>query len=262
MTCPESEINALHKLMRRFYRYLEQQGLARDFTSSLTVPKPKHETESEKKIVVWEDEEIERIFNGFSNVRGDFRIRFLIVLAYHTGCRISELLGLKYDDFSPEGLVVRRQLVRVPVFAQGKKTTYSPQITRLKSVRSYRTIPLNDDVLKELEIHKAWQKEDMHRNKYQTDYLFTTNSGAFYEKANIRRAATRYYKSVGVPAYGFHVYRHTFGTNLCRAGVPIQITSALMGHSDINVTARYYVQVSPAEKLDAVKRLERDKNSR
>ena len=51
---------------------------------------------------------------------------------------------------------------------------------------------------------------------------------------------------------GFHTYRHTFGTNLCRKGVAIQIASSLLDHADINVTAKYYVDVSQDEKQQAV----------
>ena len=33
-----------------------------------------------------------------------------------------------------------------------------------------------------------------------------------------------------------HMLRHSFGTNLCRAKVPIEIVSRLMGHASVKVT--------------------------
>jgi integrase/recombinase XerD len=46
---------------------------------------------------------------------------------------------------------------------------------------------------------------------------------------------------MGVPVTEFtpHRLRHSFGTNLCAAGVPIQVVSKLMGHSSLAITQRY-----------------------
>ncbi len=64
--------------------------------------------------------------------------------------------------------------------------------------------------------------------------------------------ATGIIKKIGVPQRGFHTYRHTFGTMLCNRGVPIQTASVLLGHADIKITARYYINVSLDEKAKAV----------
>ena len=59
----------------------------------------------------------------------------------------------------------------------------------------------------------------------------------------------------GVEEKNIHAYRHTFGTNLCRQGVPIQTASKLLGHDDISTTAKYYVNVSDEEKARAIEKL-------
>jgi site-specific recombinase XerD len=46
-------------------------------------------------------------------------------------------------------------------------------------------------------------------------------------------------ESTGGPEFHPHRLRHSFGTNLLRAGVPIDIVSDLMGHTNINMTMRY-----------------------
>ena len=38
--------------------------------------------------------------------------------------------------------------------------------------------------------------------------------------------------------------RHTYCTNLEKAGVPINIASRLMGHSDISITSKIYTHAS------------------
>ena len=112
LDCPASALVNVNKLMRRFYKYLEREGLARNATSSLVLPSPEKK-QKEKNIVVWTDEEAKKILGGFDKAQSGFRLRFLIVAAYYTGCRISELLGLKYEDFDLENntLSIRRQIV-------------------------------------------------------------------------------------------------------------------------------------------------------
>lgn len=63
------------------------------------------------------------------------------------------------------------------------------------------------------------------------------------------------YKKIGVPDHTFHSFRHTFATNLCRAGVPLEQCSKLLGHSSPTVTAKYYVNVSLDDKFSAVEKI-------
>jgi site-specific recombinase XerD len=52
-----------------------------------------------------------------------------------------------------------------------------------------------------------------------------------------------------------HTYRHTYASNLCRFGVPIQTASALLGHDSIETTARFYVNVAEESKKEAALKL-------
>ena len=77
----------------------------------------------------------------------------------------------------------------------------------------------------------------------------------FYDKRNVRRALKRYYEEIGIENKSVHTYRATFATNLCRAGVDIEVASKMLGHADINTTAKYYVGITQDRKQDAAKRL-------
>lgn len=254
LDCSGNVIATINKVMSRFYKYLVTEGYAtHNITAALTLKKGKEKTSED--IVIWNEEELNTILHSFDKAQNGFRLRFLIVLGTFTGCRISELLGLKYSDISDIGLRVSRQVVNTPTFERGKKTTHALEIGELKSASSYRTIPLNSIVLEELKKHQLWHKKEMLKNGYRTEYIFTTDSGGFYDKRNINTACNRYYKKIGIEAKGFHTYRHTFGTMLCNRGVPIQTASVLLGHSDINITAKYYINVSLDEKAKAVNAL-------
>ena len=90
---------------------------------------------------------------------------------------------------------------------------------------------------------------------YKTNYLFTTTTGTLFYQRNIRRAIVRACERKKINYHKFHALRHTFGTNLSRAGVPIEDTSKLMGHADISTTSKYYIAVSAQKKLDAVEKI-------
>lgn len=50
--------------------------------------------------------------------------------------------------------------------------------------------------------------------------------------------------------------RHTYGTDCQRAGVPLNVTKYLMGHSDVKVTANIYIDTTPDVVYDAAKALD------
>jgi len=251
----ESSIGKVHKLMRKFYAYIEVENYGRDVTGSLRVPKDNSYKDEETSIVVWTEQELKTILARFNDSQRGFRLRFFIVLAIFTGCRFGELLGLKYEDFDEEGVHIKRQLQEEYTYNREGKDENRPKIAPPKSKSSVRTIPLNEYVAAELELHRSWHEKEQQARRYKTDFVFTTNSGEFYDKKNVSRALARYYDRIGVEEKSVHIYRHTFGTNLCRMGVDIQTASKLLGHSDINTTAKYYVGISQEQKQLAVNKL-------
>ncbi|WP_173452866.1 tyrosine-type recombinase/integrase [Eubacterium pyruvativorans] len=85
--------------------------------------------------------------------------------------------------------------------------------------------------------------------------IFLTRYGNPYDKRSLQGTFNRYYRKIGVPCRGFHTYRHTFATELVEAGAPIEVVSKLLGHSNINVTAKYYVSISEQTKAQAIHNL-------
>lgn len=256
--CPTSAIKSINKTMSRFYKYLVQNNFVPfNFTASLTIPKVKKEEES--IITTWSNEELCAILNSFDKAQNGFRLRFLLVLATYTGMRISELLGVKYTDIKKTqdgySISVCRQVQTITHYeADGSRRT-EIESGSLKSASSYRTIPLNHIVIDELEIHRRWHKKEQMRKGYRTDFIFTTDTGSLIDSHNAKTACNRYYKRIGIDPKGFHTYRHTFGTRLYKNGVPLKTASDLLGHSDISITAKYYIGTGEEEKRKAIETL-------
>lgn len=53
----------------------------------------------------------------------------------------------------------------------------------------------------------------------------------------------------------FHALRHTFGSNLAKAGVPPKMAQELMRHSDVNLTLKRYSHVGLHDLAGAVEQL-------
>ena len=245
---PQSSIKQVINLLKRFYAYCEKEEITRDVTGSLKIPGKK--TVKDEPVKVWTDKEIETIMNGFQCADPRFRLRFLVILAYRSGARIGELLGLKYSDIDTEKKIIhiRRQIIYIK---EGNRQMV-PTLAPLKSACSRRDIPVDDIVLDALQEHRIWHAIDMIENDYQTDYIFTTDTGGHYYRKNITRALGRYYERLNIPYKPFHAYRHTYATVLARRGAAIQTVAALLGHSSVEVTAKYYIGIENDDKKAAI----------
>jgi integrase len=251
-----STIRSLNNILRKIYKYIDQEGYGKDVTLNLIIPASKRiDKQTGKKILVWKEKELSAIAAGLEN----YRYRLFILLAIHTGCRLGELLAITYADISytKQKLSITKQVIleaeRKDDKKLGMKLSVSPI---LKSESSYRVLPLTDEMIFEIKQHKAWQEKEMQKNGYRTEMLFTTNTGGLIDRPNLNRALKRYYMQQGVPNHNVHTYRRTFATMLAQAGVPIQVLSALLGHESIEVTAKYYVDISDDEKLNAVEKIQ------
>ena len=186
---------------------------------------------------MWEPDEIQTILTSSDG----HRLRFMMFLMNYTGLRISECLGLKYSDIRSGFVCVDRQY-------------YQGEIVPPKH-NSCRKIPVHPELEKALQIHKERFEAEGRRNKYKTDFVFTSDSGKLLEYGNTRRSLNRYYADINVPQKSPHTYRATFCTELCRAGVPLEVASKLMGHKSIEVTAKHYALVKQDVQIAAINRL-------
>lgn len=235
------------KLLRLFYKYLEGQRLTADITRGVFAPTVKRKRNNQE-VEVFNAAELSAFLD---NTPEDHRLRLLIVLAINTGARIAELLALTYDDIKEDRIIINKSLIELePVKGSGDKTRLVVDDTKTPS--SVRSVPISEAVYEEAVEHRKWHRREMLRNNYRSNYVFTTSSGKLYYKSTLRKSFKRLCALVGVEPRGFHTFRHTFGSQLAANGVPIQTVSKLMGHTDITVTAQYYINISDSEKIAAI----------
>ncbi len=232
----KQNLKSINKWMSAFYKWLTLNKVSGNVLSAVTMPE-KYDNRKKDEIIVWEPNEIHTILTS----SGRHRLRFMMFLMNYCGLRISECLGLKYSDIRSGFVHVDRQY-------------YQGDIVPPKH-DSYRKIPIHPELEKAMLIHKERFESEARRNKYKTEFVFTSDSGELLEYGNVRRSLNRYYDRIGVPGKSPHTYRATFCTELCRASVSLEVASKLMGHKSIEVTAKHYALVKQDVQIEAINKL-------
>jgi integrase len=171
--------------------------------------------------------------------------RVMYLTAAMTGLRQGELLALRWMDidWNAKRVRVRRNVVR-------------GELGTPKSKRSTRSVPLADRVAGELHrlyVASAYQADD--------DLVFAhPQTGKPMERSNLLKRYKRALKRAKVGPVRFHDLRHTFGTRMAAAGVPMRTLQEWMGHRDFKTTliyADYAPGAHEAELVDAAFGVER-----
>lgn len=220
------------------------------------VDKPKKE---KKEFIPWTTEQT----NHFLNSVKESRLFPLYMVAWGTGLRRSEILGLKWDDidFKKGTLTVRRSLVRI----KGGYKFGEP-----KTKKSKRTLPLPDQVTQELKNWKSKQaKEKMAWNAIHKDVeadqrpeynamslVFCNELGDAINPEFISRQFKRDLKKANLPEIRFHDLRHGHATMLLELGEDIKVISDRLGHSTIILTADTYSHVREKMQREASNKLD------
>ncbi|HEY4277464.1 MAG TPA: site-specific integrase [Conexibacter sp.] len=151
--------------------------------------------------------------------------RPMFMAAVMTGMRKGELVALRWRDvdFHAARICVRRN------YSCGEFGTP-------KTRRSTRSIPMTAELAHALLALRAisrWCRPD--------DLVFAhPEHGGVIPKANIARRFRAALKAGGVDeSHRFHDLRHTFGTHMAAAAVPMRTLQEWMGHRDLTTTQRY-----------------------
>ena len=151
--------------------------------------------------------EVERLLCA----NGKLRDRCLLMTAYATGVRVSELVRLKVSDIDSERMMVKVEQ------GKGRKDRYTILSQRLLA-----------------ELRSYWKE---HRSPI---YLFPNGKGGplsidYAQRIyNWAKQKAQIHKGKGI-----HTLRHCFATHLLEAGVDLVTIKTLLGHNSLQSTQRY-----------------------
>lgn len=156
------------------------------------------------------------------------RDRTMILLALHSGLRLSELTHLEWDDID---LRTGQLDVRA---GKGAKD---------------RLLWISAEVVEGLSEWRKRQTEEWGPYKL----VFPTRTGNHQDGSGVRKMIARYTKRAGINKHvTTHTLRHTFATDLLRDSSNIRIVQRALGHDDIQTT-QIYTHIIDSELEDAMK---------
>ena len=197
----------------------------------------------------------------------------LITVFLGTGCRVGEIIGLRWADCDFKGNIIsiNHSLLYRPKDS-GQVEFY---IETPKTTAGERTIPMFQVVRKALLQERERQLRDGFNQTVIDDYdgfVFKNRDGNVYSPASINRAIKRIYEAYNeeettrakeekrepelLPHFTVHNLRHTFCTRLCEKESNLKLIQEIMGHSDIETTMNIYNEVTEKKKKESFENLE------
>jgi len=173
--------------------------------------------------------------------------KLFVMLGLETGERIEELLGAEWHDID-----FQRGTISGKGMVEGKP----------KSKSSYRVIPLNKEMLAELQKYRLWQNDrfeqlgDLYEGKAgDAARLFTTETGKPVFDSTARKWLNGVLRWAEVPRITCHGLRHTFASILISNNIDARTVAALLGHSSPALVYNTYANLQEKAKLNAIDQL-------
>lgn len=191
-----------------------------------------------------------------------------------TGCRIGEIIGLRWEDVDFKNNIISINHNMVYRVQDNGKCEF--HITTPKTRNSVRIIPLLSQVrhalLMERKMQLALGRTSQKVIDGYTDFIFQNRYGNVHNPITINRAIKRIYTSYNkqeiklaekehrepiiIPHFSCHNLRHTFCTRFCENETNIKVIQEIMGHSDISTTMDIYAEATQDKKKEAFGNLE------
>ncbi|WP_238899315.1 site-specific integrase [Clostridium sp. YIM B02500] len=177
-------------------------------------------------------------FNSLLDLVIDTKEEIPVLLAGLCGLRVSEIMGLTWNDinFDKRIIYIRKAYVHVNGDVIEKNT---------KTRTSYREIVAPKYVIERLSLYK------------NVGFVYPKKDGTAENGGNYSKRFSRMLKNAGLPHTRFHDLRHFNATMMLKNGVSDKEAAERLGHSDTNMTKKYQhvlsnMKTKSADILDSI----------
>ena len=180
-----------------------------------------------REVDVYTDEEMELIEAYLENDGLSQRDRLIIKILKELAVRVSELINIRLADIDVIGL-------QVEVHGKNNKR---------------RIIPIKSDLAESIKAYIAGKRKE---NKYsESKYLFLSQRAGKLHRNTVLYVVKKMGQELEIESYN-HKFRHTLATSMSNRNVPIQVIQQFLGHSEIQTTIEYYVNIEKEQLRAAI----------
>ena len=268
-------VETLHNILHPVFEMAVRDGLLRrNPTENVLNELRKGEdwTQERRRALTEEEQHAFISFVAASPVYHRWLPLFTVMLG--TGCRIGEVLGLRWAncDFAAGTIRIDHALHYLPCESGRCEMHCGPT----KTAASVRVIPMLREVREALMTERRRQEaDDFARFELDgwNDYVFTNSLGnvhnpttvnqvigricSAYNAQELYRAGLDGRDALMLPHFSAHNLRHTFCTRFCENESNIKVIQEIMGHSSVVTTMNIYAEVSERRKETAFREWEK-----
>ena len=192
-----------------------------------------------------------------------------------TGCRIGEVIGIRWQDIDFERRTININHSLVYYSRQYKEHPMcSFGVSLPKTEAGIRIIPMIDSVYNALKEELEWQEKNGYNETEidgMTGFIFMNRFGNVHNPQSINRTIKRIYESYNasemvkaakerrepilIPHFSCHHLRHTFCARLCEIDTNLKVIQEIMGHANIETTMDIYAEVTEMKKKQSMNNL-------
>ena len=163
--------------------------------------------------------------------------RTVVLTCALTGLRLSEVKGLRWEDFTGSELRITRAV-------------WQGRVTETKTAASAAAVPVLPLVATALSDHRRRTTGD--------GYIFHGATGQPLRLENLlRNVILPALQKAKLEWHGWHAFRRGLATNLYQLGAPDKTVQAILRHANVSTTMAYYVKPVESASHAAMKKLER-----
>lgn len=245
-----------HKVSDIFDFGITNCGLANNPAKAIKIPpKPKA---NKQRVMVLHDDDLKQwlsYLETLPNTRANRRFKVICNALLASALRINELLALEITDldFETNEIIVNKTLMWKS--ANRKLGIKGQMICKPtpKTDAGNRKVAVPSSIIEELKnFHEEMENYFKKNDLPSSTLIFPTIYGNYMCDRNERATLKKRLSALGLPDYGFHLFRHTHASMMLNSGTNWKELQHRMGHKSITTTMDTYAELAPKKKFEAV----------